>query len=156
MEIPWCVTLPRWEGWLLRCSLHFLCEDVCLSWLASCAKKNPTYLHCLPNSATRGCIKIFVVVTQHRRLGWHHWVQQILLLVWLWQQNYTLLSRQCYFQCHTKRRHDGAGASHTFFGMTATKISRPVFLWHGSICSNKITCLLWALWHLPNHTTKFN
>ncbi len=32
MEIPWCVALPWWEGWLLRCSIHFLCEDVCLSW----------------------------------------------------------------------------------------------------------------------------
>ena len=27
MEIPWCVALSRWEGRLLRCSLHFLCED---------------------------------------------------------------------------------------------------------------------------------
>ncbi len=32
MEIPWCVALSRWEGWLLRCSLHFLCEDPCFSW----------------------------------------------------------------------------------------------------------------------------
>ncbi len=29
MEIPWCVSLSRWEGRLLRCSLHFLCEDLC-------------------------------------------------------------------------------------------------------------------------------
>ena len=26
-----CVTLSRWEGRLLRWSLHFLCEDVCFS-----------------------------------------------------------------------------------------------------------------------------
>ncbi len=32
MEIPWCVALSRWEGRLLRCSLHFLCEDLCFSW----------------------------------------------------------------------------------------------------------------------------
>ena len=32
MEIPWCVSLSRWEGRLLRCSLHFLCEDLCFSW----------------------------------------------------------------------------------------------------------------------------
>ncbi len=34
MEIPSCVTLSRWDGWLLRCSLHFLCEDVCLSCIS--------------------------------------------------------------------------------------------------------------------------
>ncbi len=30
--IPWCVTLSWWEGRLLRCSLHFLCEDLCFTW----------------------------------------------------------------------------------------------------------------------------
>ncbi len=28
----WCVALSRWEGRLLRCSLHFFCEDLCFSW----------------------------------------------------------------------------------------------------------------------------
>ncbi len=34
MEIPWWVALSRWEGKLLRCSLHFLCEDLSFSWPA--------------------------------------------------------------------------------------------------------------------------
>ncbi len=35
MEIPWCVALSGWEGRLLRCSLHFLCEDLCFSRVTS-------------------------------------------------------------------------------------------------------------------------
>ena len=31
MEIPWCVSLSWWQGRLLRCSLHFLCEELCFS-----------------------------------------------------------------------------------------------------------------------------
>ena len=31
MEIPRCVALSLWEGTLLRCSLHFLCEELCFS-----------------------------------------------------------------------------------------------------------------------------
>ncbi len=32
MKIPWYFSYSRWEGRMLRCSLHFLCEDLCFSW----------------------------------------------------------------------------------------------------------------------------
>ncbi len=31
MKIPWCVILSWWEGRLPRCSIHFLCGDLCFS-----------------------------------------------------------------------------------------------------------------------------
>ena len=75
MEIPWCVALSRWEGRLLRCSLHFLCEDpyfscnaldwlhqrwfvsmctVCFYWLQNAFTKSTPYRKMSPQSRIKG------------------------------------------------------------------------------------------------------
>ncbi len=52
MKIPWCVALSRWEARLLRCSLHFLCEDLCFSCMRLCSHSmlwcHPVKCHVTP------------------------------------------------------------------------------------------------------------